>query len=376
MLTIGSRRSRPAPSTLFYPAAAIYGAVVLPWSVLTMTGVIAGPAALSTPFGHAHEMLLGYALAVVAGNQLPALRTPLLLGLLALWLAARLSFLAVPDGWGLLPDFVFAIALAWNIAPRLLRAAKKLRNKALPVILVALCAGAVALDAARLDVGLEPLSAATLVVLLLAALMLFMGGRIIAAAAAGQLHRQGAAPGARVQPRTEAALMIAMAIAVAAAAFAAMEPAMRAACVGAGALALVRLARWRLWSCEERPDLLCLGAGYAWLAFGLIAIGTTPAAYRAVALHLVTVGALGTLTFNVMANATLARAHRSAAKERSVVWGTALIGVATALRSVAAVTPEPLVLLALAAACWSAALLTLCGLFVRALWPSAISSST
>lgn len=65
-----ARHPRLLPNVLFFPAASLYAVLVLPWSVLSMTGVLAGPAALSTGFGHAHEMLLGYALAVVAGNQL------------------------------------------------------------------------------------------------------------------------------------------------------------------------------------------------------------------------------------------------------------------------------------------------------------------
>src|SRR5688572_27653917 len=44
----------------FYPAAALYAAAGLPWSVFF----------LRSPLDHAHEMLFGYALAVVAGNQL------------------------------------------------------------------------------------------------------------------------------------------------------------------------------------------------------------------------------------------------------------------------------------------------------------------
>ena len=37
-----------------------------------LMGAAGAPPALATPIGHAHEMLLGYGLAVVAGNQLPA----------------------------------------------------------------------------------------------------------------------------------------------------------------------------------------------------------------------------------------------------------------------------------------------------------------
>lgn len=370
------RPRRLSPHTFFFPAASAYAALVLPWSILSMTGVLVGPRSLSAAYGHAHEMLLGYALAVVAGHQLPALRRGRLLTLFGLWVAARLAFLAFGSGSGLILDAAFAIALAWHVAPRLLRSAKKLRNQALPAILLALSAAAVAFDALRLRTSADLRSPATVLVLLVAALMLFMGGRIIAPAAAGQLYRQGGSLAARVQPRIEAALMIAMAVAVAAAAVRSTEPVMRAACVAAGAFALVRLLRWRLWSCDRRPDLLCLGVGYAWLAFGLLAIGALDAtAYRTAALHVITVGALGTLTFNVMASTELSKARRPAAEEPMLVWGTALIGCATVLRAFAAVAPGlALPALLAAAAFWSAAFLLLCWLFLRTRWRRSIGS--
>jgi len=62
-----------AGNTLFFPAAAVYAVFVLPASVLSMTGIASGLPGLDSPAGHAHEMLFGFALAVVAGNQLGAL---------------------------------------------------------------------------------------------------------------------------------------------------------------------------------------------------------------------------------------------------------------------------------------------------------------
>ena len=77
--------SRLAPHMLFFPAAALYAAVVLSLSVLAMTRVGAGPASLATAFGHAHELLVGYALAVVAGNQLPPMSIARAVVLFGLW---------------------------------------------------------------------------------------------------------------------------------------------------------------------------------------------------------------------------------------------------------------------------------------------------
>jgi uncharacterized protein involved in response to NO len=334
-----------------------------------MTGLVAGPASLSTGLGHAHEMLLGYALAVVAGHQLPPRQLPRVVLLFASWALARAAFIAWPGSAASILDVIFIVALGMHVAPRLFRAAKKLRNQALPGVLAALCAAGIAYEsAAWLGWAATP-AIITAVVLLLAALMLFMGGRIIAPAAAGQFHRQGQSLATRVQPRIEAGLMAVMAVAVVAAVVPALQPLMRAACACAAVLALVRLLRWRLWACRRRPDLACLGAGYGWLAFGLGAIAVAGAgAGRATALHVVTVGALGTLTFNVMGAAMLRRLRLDPADEPLLAWGTASIGVATVARVAAALAPAFRVeLLLVSAACWTAAFIALAWLMAGCL---------
>lgn len=373
--------SRPPvlPQVLFFPAAALHAATVLPGSVLSMTGLAVGPASLSTGPGHAHEMLLGYALAVVAGHQLPPRPLPRVLLLFASWALARAAFIAFPGGLASFLDVVFMAALAMHVAPRLFRAANKLRNRALPGVLAALCAAGVAYESAAWMHGAGTLRAiTTALVLLLAALMLFMGGRIIAPAAAAQLHRHGQSPATRVQPRIEGWLMALMAVAVVAAVVPAFEPLMRAACAGAAALAAVRLLRWRLWACRRRADLLCLGAGYGWLALGLGAIEVAGAGGgRAAALHVVTVGALGTLTFNVMGAAMLRRLRRDPADEPLLAWGTVAIGFATVARVVASLAPAiGAGLLAASAALWTAAFLALCWLMARCLLTAAGARAT
>jgi uncharacterized protein involved in response to NO len=316
----------PAAPGLFYPAAALYAAIVLPLSVFWM------------PQWHPREMLFGFALAVVAGNQLGAAPAPRVRLLFALWLAARLAALALPAmAVSALANGVFALALAAQAAPRPRAAAKKWRNRALPAIVVGLCVAAAALQVRA-------------AVLLFAALMLFMGGRIIAPMVAGQLERQGTRLGTRLQPRLEGALIVVMVLSLL------WTP----LCAVAGAIAAVRLARWRLWALRGRADLLCLASGYAWLALGLAAFGSAAAIgrYESQAVHLITAGAIGALTLNVMALSWLRSRRRDPAREPLIVAGTALVAAATVLRAGFAYYAG-------AALCWSLAFAVLLAIFLR-----------
>jgi uncharacterized protein involved in response to NO len=333
--------------------------------VLIMTGHRLPLPALASPAAHAHEMLLGFALAVVAGNQLGLASAQRVVGLLALWAAARAAFLVLPASLlSVALNSAFAGLLALQVAPRLFGSAKKLRNQALPAILAGLCIAAVSWELSYRSGSGAPTRA---VVLLFALLMLFMGGRIIAPTVAGQLHRQGRPLDARVQPRLEGALLLAGAIALLGLAVPSSPSFSGMGAAAAGVLAAVRLVRWKLWSLRGRPDLLCLACGYAWLSAGLVAFGAALLSGRleSAAIHLITVGALGTLTFNVMALSWKLKARRSPEEGSvAIVLGTSLLGAAAAARVAGAFDPTPWLLVA--AACWAGAYVVLLGIFWHA----------
>jgi uncharacterized protein involved in response to NO len=353
--------------------------------MLGMIGVFPG---VATPAGHAHELLFGFALAVVAGNQLgPRTRSSLAL-LVALWFLARVAFLFFPKGaLAVGANAGFPALLAWHLAPRLFGSAKKWRNQSLPVVLTAICGSAIAYlyvaHNAAVSAAAELSSYRVLLaaVSLFALLLLFMGGRLIAPVVAGQLHRQGIHMVARVQPRIEAALIIAMFVATLAIVLDGPPRAATggwasrtagAAMVVAGLLAALRIARWGLWRVRGRADVLCLAAGYAWLAAGLVLLGTAHGGLglsrydETLALHVITIGSLGTLTLNVMAMTWLLRARRNPSSTGMPVIATLLLALATVVRVFAGAGPlEPRTMLLIASLCWSGAFAMLLVLLLR-----------
>ncbi len=307
------RKKRNTPASYYlFPLAAAYAALLMPWSILALLYGLPAPAGLYSAFGHAHELLIGYAMLVVAGYLLGPLAGRKVLLLIGMWLLARLGFLCCPGGYVAVAGAVLVAGLTayWTV-PRFARSAKKWRNKTTAPLLIVLCS--LVVFAAPSTWQSQPVLLELL--LALALLMFFMGGRIIAPAVAGHLLRQQRTLAARVQPNIEGAVLVLL--------FAALvlyplpnllsEQLVGALLLSGGLLTALRLLRWQLWHCLTRADLLLLGAGYAWLALGLSLLGCAllfkPALLSA-AVHAITVGALGTLTLTVMARTQLMQRFR------------------------------------------------------------------
>lgn len=298
----------PFANAWFFPVAALYAAFILPISVFALLGLIPAPPGLSTPSGHAHEMLFGFALAVVAGYLLGPQPLRLILSLLGCWALARLSFLLCPGSWlALASAATFAGAVAWKVLPRFFGAAKKWRNQSVAPLLAGL-AMLSAMAGSGLGVAVERLLLVE-ALLLFATLMAFMGGRIIAPAMAGYAQSEGRRLDARVQPGLEGAVLILLGLAFVLnpLPWPLLRQLAAALVISAGVLSAIRLLRWQPWRCA-RADLLILLLGYAWLAFGLLLLGLgllLPALSLSATLHALSVGALGSLTFAVMARTRL-----------------------------------------------------------------------
>lgn len=351
--------TRIKASGIFFAVACLYAAVAVPLAVYSMTSLSPVAPGLIGP-GHAHEMLFGFALALVAGYLLGSVTVVQLGVLLALWLAARGFAVLAPGSWpAAVLSPLFALVLAGFVVPKF-RHAKKWRNRSVMPLLALLCilpaAYATALHV-PLPVARRELLLAG--ILLLALLMAFMGGRVIAPAAGGAYYRIGLNLKERVQPRLEGATILLLA----AAAVAALLPLQRyagLAAVAGGTVIAARLYRWRLWRLPGRWDLWCLGVGYGWLALGTVLLGSLllAGADPVAAVHVITVGALGTLSLCVMTRIHLQRIQQPPSRARLLTVAVGLIAAATVLRFAVNFLPaERVPLLWASAAGWSAAYL-------------------
>lgn len=349
---------------VFFPAAALHAALILPLSMANLITGWSWPPGLRN--GHGAEMLFGFVPALIVGYLLgpqPRLR---LFGILALWAGARLAALVIPgSAFAALLEITFVLASVWLIVPKLL-AAKKWRNRSIaPLVLVLFLLPVLFWMFTYREWSMTG-SLFVFGIILLSLLMLFMGGRLIAATAAGEIQRQGGRLAARVQPTLEAGLIILLASAATLSLIQPWQPVAGVILLATGAVAAVRQFRWRLWLCR-RSYLIALGVGHFWLVIGLFALGLALLTGTRIncALHIITVGALGTLSITIAARVHLVNLKQAEAAGPFFIMTSVLIVLAVLLRVLGVYMPTyNIAALWLAAAAWSLAYLLLLALLL------------
>lgn len=321
-------------SRVFFPAAALQVAFAVLFTLAARYGV-GGPAAGLIGMGHAHEMLFGFALALIAGYTLGIMPAYKLWPLFGLWLLARFGFMGFPDSdIAQILGPIFALYLALLVYPRF-RAAKKWRNKMISPLIVSICSFPLLWLILKLNNW--PISHSSVYIssiLMLCLLMSFMGGRMIAPAAAGECYKQGYELKARVQPRLEGLLILLLPITALLSLLNTPPVLTGAIVIVVAAVNAVRLYRWQLWRCRARLDIIGLGVGYAWLSLGLFIIGVTLVFGKPTigAVHIITIGAIGSLSISVMARLHYQKEVRSPPPNSLILFTLSLISVSALTR--------------------------------------------
>jgi len=301
----------------FFLSAGIYAVLLMALWLLVLRGVIT-PGELPPPVWHGHEMLFGFAVAVIAGFLLTAaqnwtgIRTPSgrpLAALFLLWLAGRLGFLVpgIPPAWIAAIDLAFLPVLALTLALPILRA-KQLHNYPFPFMLLALAAANALVHAEALGLSETARLGLHLAAYVVVAMITVMGGRVIPSFTDNKLHTR-ARRWKTVERLAPAFTLLALVAALAAP----VSPVTALLAVVAAVAQAVRLSGWytpKVWSV---PLLWILHLGYAWIVAGLGLLALSAAGWGAAtgpALHAFTAGAIGVLTLGMMARVSLGHTGR------------------------------------------------------------------
>jgi uncharacterized protein involved in response to NO len=293
-------------------------------------------------YWHGHEMLLGYAVAVIAGFLLTAVKNwtgkptisgDQLAGLGLLWLYGRiLPFYSglLPDVLIALVDFSFLPVLAYQVSKPIMQV-KQYRNLVFIGLLVLLALGNGLIHSEML--GLQENSAwigMQIVVATIVSMILVIAGRVF------PFFTERGIPGT-LSLRNP--LMDGLAIASAVLVFGLQLFAVSGGILALAAILAVlaniaRVSGWYVQRIWYVPLLWVLYIGYGWiiLGFALLAFSAYGLVMPSLALHAFTVGGIGVLTLGMMARVSLGHTGRVMKASNAIAIAFVCINLAVLFR--------------------------------------------
>jgi uncharacterized protein involved in response to NO len=366
-------RTRPAFAAKgfrpFFLLAGLFAVAIVPSWVFIRNGGFGLNGYLEPMTWHAHEMVFGFAVAVIAGFLLTAVGnwtrretlvgTPLL-ALAGLWVLGRIAMIVgsqLPRALPALVELAFLPLLAATLARPLIATANRRNYPMLAVLAALFCANLVVhLDALGVITHGFALRACQVAVDVVILLILVVAGRVFPMFTRNATGVESI----RSNASLDSACVGAMLMLTLSDAFAA-PPALAAAIAGLTAvLAAARAWHWGAQHSLREPLLWILHAGYVWLILGftLRALSAAGAPVgSSLGTHALTTGAIGSLTLGMMTRVSLGHTGRLLRVSPAMTCAFATINAAAIAR----------VFLPLAAAAWYAAALWL----AAALWSAA-----
>ena len=357
-----------------YLLAGLFATLSVPVWTAQYVGWIGTNAIVAGPLWHAHEMIFGYAFAVIVGFLFTAGRnwanqpTPAgvtLAAIVSLWVAARVLVLTPYALAGAAFDTAFALAAAAGIAVPLLRSGNR-RNYFFIALLLGLGLANFAFHLGMAGLLHLPLQLCLQVGLdIVLFIMVVMGGRVI------PMFTANGVPGVlctrwpwieRLAPGSVLALLAADVLA-------APDVIIGSIAAVATVVHAVRLGLWQPWRTLKTPIVWILHCAYAWivLALALRALAAWHLAPASLATHALTVGAIGGLTLGMMTRTSLGHTGRPLQTGRVEVFCYTAIQLAALTRVFLPLAFPSLYLLAIVGSgvLWSAAF----GVFTISYWP-------
>lgn len=337
--------ARPAPFALwalgfrpFYFVASVFAALSIPLWVAQYAGWLTTPY-LRGPILHGHEMLFGYALAVITGFLFTAGRnwtgkaTPtgtLLIAFVLLWLAGRGLAFTPWETAASVVNTAFPLAVAVAFAVPLAKSRNRRNYFFVPLLLAfALAAAALHLsytgalawpELLSLRVGLD------LVLFIIAV----MSGRVI------PMFTNNGIPGTRAtrRPTVERLALGSILVLLATDLLQAPAPLIVAVALAAALAHAVRLGLWQSWRTFGTPLVWVLHAAYGWIVVYLLlrALAALGIVAEPLAVHALTIGAIGGMTIGMITRTARGHTGRPLVADRFEIACYMLIQAAALIR--------------------------------------------
>ncbi|MCF8160575.1 MAG: NnrS family protein [Polaromonas sp.] len=350
----------------FYLGAAMLAALIVPLWVAVFLGAVSWQPAPQPLLWHAHEMLFGFAIAVIVGFLLTAgkswtglqtPRGPALGALFLLWLSARVASLAAPYALFAVLDLAL-LPIVGLVFLRLLVRSRNWRNVPLALILLLLTGVNLGFHLAVNGlIDLDPMRSLYTALGFVVIIECVMAGRVV------PFFTTSALPNLKIVtlPRLElvalATIVVGMALWVTG-----WHRGLAAAALGlAFVLNLVRQLRWHPLATRGRPILWILHAAHLWLTLGLglLALAQLGLVTTSLGVHALGVGATGGLILGMMTRTARGHTGRPLTADAPEMAIYGLIMLAAVLRVLLPLLAPSFYIsgLVTSAAAWSAAFL-------------------
>ena len=339
----------------FYLLAAIFALLAIPLWIASYVGLLHWGGYLPGPAWHSHEMVFGFAAAVICGFLLTAVRNwtgqPTLSGtalaaLAALWVMARLTALTGPAALAAIIDSAFLPALAIAIAIPI-RRSRNVRNYKILLVLAGLSAVNVLYHLSFLGVLPGEISQLAIRVALdiITLLMAIVAGRVIPAFTGNAVPEAHPRHNKSIEFVALGSLLLILAGDITghwfslgyslAGAGLGMLLALAAAAHG------IRLFLWQPQRTIHNPLLWMLPVAYSWIPISLTlrAVEQASGAPAAAAVHALTLGAISSLMLAMMARSALGHTGRELKASWIEISAFLLIQLAAIIRVAATLIP-------------------------------------
>jgi len=297
---------------------------------------------------HSHEMLFGFAVAVMSGFLLTAVRnwtglpTPsgaALAALAGLWVLGRILIWTGPEQLSAFVDVAFLPVLGITLALPVLKSGNQ-RNLKILLILMMLFLANCAYHLASLG-KIESLYmhlAITVTLDLFTILMAIVGGRVIPAFTANAVKSARPRRSLVVEVSAFGALLLILIGHLLKPAFALPDTLWLILFIFAAGAHIIRLALWEPFKTLTNPLLLMLPMAYAWipLSFAVRAFSMLSKSPQAAADHALAVGAIGGLMLAMMMRSALGHTGRDLVAGKIEIFAFAAIQIAAIVRVTAA----------------------------------------
>lgn len=331
----------------FYSLAAIFAVVSILFWLLSYTGTFRAGAYLQGTFWHSHEMVFGFAIAVMTGFLLTAVRnwtglpTPTGLALAALailWLAGRVLIITGPPLLAAMVDILFVPALAIIVAIPIIRSRNQ-RNYKIVALLVLIAIAQVFYHLASLGPLPAWLAYTTVITALDLMTIVFaiVAGRVIPA------FTKNAIPGS--EPRhagwleflafASLVLIIVTRVGSDWVSIPALVP--TTILVVAAVSHALRLTLWQPWLTSGNPLLWMMPVAYSWLPVALFlrVLAAHSVISQGAWIHALTTGAISGLMLAMMMRSSLGHTGRPLVASGMDMTAFLLLQLAAIIRVVA-----------------------------------------